>query len=317
MQSIATKGVAGRSTVILPPPLRGKCRRQAAEGAVNRSGRKFAEICEQFANKGAALPLIEAYEIETAKGKLTGSSDLIEDFRSHLDAISRAYIAQLDQNASAEQRLRTELSEETTGLTKSLASAQAQTENAVREAETARNETEHIRIEAEREKEAAAAHAAELQNRLEISETARKSAESAAFAKEQTAAVLEEQLTALRSQVETLQAAAGQVQTLQPALDAAQKALHEAEERQKSAESAAEIALKQAELDKERAVLAAERLAAETLEQLREKVEALREERAALKDQIRDLMTERDALQKKIQEIAEKPAPDETEETSA
>ena len=72
---------------------------------------KFSQICEQFANKGAALhALIDAYELENAKGMLKGSVDLIEDFRSHLEAISRAYIAQLDLNANAEQRLHTELS---------------------------------------------------------------------------------------------------------------------------------------------------------------------------------------------------------------
>ena len=78
---------------------------------------KFAQIFDQFANKGAALQaLIGAYELETAKGTLAGSADLIEDFRAHLDCISRAYIAQLDLNANAEQRIRTELSEELAGL---------------------------------------------------------------------------------------------------------------------------------------------------------------------------------------------------------
>ena len=268
---------------------------------------KFAEICEQFSNKGAALhALIEAYELENAKRKLAGSADLIEDFRTHLEAINRAYIAQLDLNANTEQRLRVELSEETTGLTKSLAFAQEQAESAIKEAADARKEAERIQAEAEQAKEAAAAHAAGLEKRLEIAETAQKSAESAAIAKEQTTAVLEEQLTALRSQVESLQTAAAQVQTLHSALEETQNVLHEAEERHKSAESAASLALKQASLEKEQAILAAERLAAEKLEQMREKMEVLREERAALKDQIRDLTAERDTLQRKLLEFSEK-----------
>ena len=47
---------------------------------------KFAQICEQFANKGTALQaLIGAYELETAKGTLAGSADLIEDVKTAIE----------------------------------------------------------------------------------------------------------------------------------------------------------------------------------------------------------------------------------------
>ena len=264
---------------------------------------KFAQIFDQFANKGAALQaLIGAYELETAKGTLAGSADLIEDFRAHLDCISRAYIAQLDLNANAEQRIRSEFYDELAGLTKALHTAQKQAETADQEKQKALAELEEMIALSESESKAAAAQVADYVTRLESAERTQKAAEETARAKEQTVSVLTEQLESMRKQVNSLRTAANQSQELQAALDEARRSVSELEAQLAAKDSAAEMARKQAELDKEQAVLAAERRLSDKLEELRDKVDALREEQAALKDAIRDLTAERDALRREITE---------------
>lgn len=262
---------------------------------------KFAQICEQFANKGAALQaLIGAYELEQAKGMLTGSADLIEDFRAHLDCIGRAYIAQLDLNANAEQRIRTELAEELSGLTKALHTAQEQVDAAEQEKRRAFTELDEVRTFAASESAAVAAQIADYVTRLESAERAQKAAEETSRAKEQTVSVLTEQLDSMRKEADSLRAATEQSGALKSALDETRLAVAELETQLAAKDAAAELARKQAELDKEQAVLATERRTARKLEELRDKLDALREEQAALKDTIRDLTAERDALRREV-----------------
>ncbi len=264
---------------------------------------EFAQICEQFDNKGAALQaLIGAYELETAKGTFAGNADLIEDFRAHLDCISRAYIAQLDLNANAEQRIRTELSEELASLTKALHTAQEQAETAEQEKHKALAELEEMIALSESKSKAAAAQVADYVTRLESAGRAQKAAEETARAKEQTVSVLTEQLDAVRKEADSLRAAADQSVALQTAFDKAQRSVSELNAKLAEKETTAEMARKQAELDKERAVLAAERRLSGKLEELRDKVDALRVEQAVFKDTIQDLTAERDALRREIAE---------------
>ncbi|MDE5765310.1 MAG: hypothetical protein K2I00_10195 [Ruminococcus sp.] len=57
---------------------------------------KFKEIAETFENNGIALEsLLNAYEMQTAKDKLTVRRTDIEDFDIHLQAISSAFLHSL------------------------------------------------------------------------------------------------------------------------------------------------------------------------------------------------------------------------------
>lgn len=68
---------------------------------------KFKEICEQAGGQNEALTaLISSYELETAKCMLPGQSTSIDDFKSRIEGVIRAYISALDLSVSAEERVR-------------------------------------------------------------------------------------------------------------------------------------------------------------------------------------------------------------------
>ena len=53
---------------------------------------QFAELCGTLGlTQGAAMQtLLHLYELETAKGAITGSADVIDEVRSHADSIINA-----------------------------------------------------------------------------------------------------------------------------------------------------------------------------------------------------------------------------------
>ena len=66
---------------------------------------KFKEICEQAGGQNEALSaLISSYEFETAKSMLPGQATSIDDFKSRIEGVIRAYISALDLSVSAEER---------------------------------------------------------------------------------------------------------------------------------------------------------------------------------------------------------------------
>ena len=68
---------------------------------------KFKEVCEQAGGQNEALSaLISSYELETAKSILSGQATSIDDFKSRIDGVIRAYISALDLSVSAEERVR-------------------------------------------------------------------------------------------------------------------------------------------------------------------------------------------------------------------
>lgn len=68
---------------------------------------KFKEVCERAGGQNEALSaLISSYELETAKSILSGQATSIDDFKSRIDGVIRAYISALDLSVSAEERVR-------------------------------------------------------------------------------------------------------------------------------------------------------------------------------------------------------------------
>ena len=263
---------------------------------------RFAEICEQFANKGAALQaLLNAYDMESAKRTLTGSADLIEDFRAHLDALSRAYIAQLDLNANADQRIRAEVSEELSGLAKALHDTQEKAEKAKQETKKAADELAAIKASSQQELAAAAAQVSDTEKRLAAAADAQRAAEETARAKEQTATVLAEQLNDVRAQMAALRHDADKSKVLQTELDAAKKQIQELTAQIKAKDADALLAQKQAALELEQAVIAAERKASEKQETLRDKIDALRDERDTLREKLHTVSAEYSELRRQMQ----------------
>ena len=70
---------------------------------------KFKAIADNFDNQGTAMEsLINAYEMQTAKAVMTDSKTDIENFDTHLQAISSAYLHALEITANTTERVRGE-----------------------------------------------------------------------------------------------------------------------------------------------------------------------------------------------------------------
>lgn len=90
---------------------------------------KFKAVCEELGGQQEALSaLVSSYELETAKGMLQGQATTIDDFKSRIDGIVRAYIYALDMSVNAEERIRAEFRASIDTQTKTIADLQARNE---------------------------------------------------------------------------------------------------------------------------------------------------------------------------------------------
>jgi chromosome condensin MukBEF ATPase and DNA-binding subunit MukB len=83
--------------------------------ADERTKEQFADFCKTLGvTQGAAMQqLLHVYELDAAKRmkELAGSADVIDDVRSHMDAVINAFLVQLEHNVNTNERFKQEYAE--------------------------------------------------------------------------------------------------------------------------------------------------------------------------------------------------------------
>ncbi len=241
---------------------------------------KFAKICEQFSSKGAALQaLIEAHELNSAKATLPGCATLIEDFRAHLEAVSRSYIGQLELTANTEERVRAEFAAQLDSLSKALQTSQTQAQAAQETAAKAQAALDEVKTTSEQERSKATTMVAEYSDKAERAEQARQAAEQSATDSRRTSDALAAQLENVTAERDRLRAESEKITTLSEQLAKANAEINRLQ-------TAQQVAAAQAAMEKAQAVADVERSLRDRLDAKQDELEAMRDKYYSIKDEL-------------------------------
>ena len=249
---------------------------------------QFSALCDTLhITQGAAMQtLLHVYELEQAKGAIVGSSDIIDDVRSHVDSIINAFIVQLERNQNADNRIRQDYEGKLDGLQKALSDYQTREQQARDAAVVAQQELEEIKTAAEQAQAQAVAEVSVAEERAARAEQTAETEKAAASDARRTADTMSRQIDALTAERDKLRADAERADKLEADLEAANDKI-------KDMTANAKIAEALAEAEKEKAVAAAK-------EDFRDKIDKLRDELSAVKDELRKIEKERDDLKRQL-----------------
>ena len=165
---------------------------------------KFKEVCEQAGGQNEALSaLISSYELETAKGMLSGQATSIDDFKSRIDGVIRAYISALDLSVSAEERVRTDYRQRMNTQVKTIEDLQTRNEQLLADYTALSEQSEQAQI-------AHQAEITELRSMCDLAQDKALQAEKQREQSEKIANMATEQVEQLKTKVSELMAKASQ-----------------------------------------------------------------------------------------------------------
>ena len=165
---------------------------------------KFKEVCEQAGGQNEALSaLISSYELETAKGMLPGQSTSIDDFKSRIDGVIRAYISALDLSVSAEERVRADYRQRMNTQVKTIEDLQTRNEQLLADYTALSEQSEQAQI-------AHQAEITELRSMCDLAQDKALQAEKQREQSEKIANMATEQVEQLKTKVSELMAKASQ-----------------------------------------------------------------------------------------------------------
>ena len=252
---------------------------------------QFAELCGTLGlTQGAAMQsLLHLYELETAKGTITGSADIIDEVRSHSDSIINAFVGLLERNQNADNRIRQEYAAQLDSLQKALTDYQNRSQQAREAAAKARQELDEVKAAAALVEKQAAATVAESTARAEQAERMTSAAERAAEDARKTSAALAIRVDELTAERDKLRDEAARSADLERQLMKARAEIDKLT-------AAAEIAAAKAAAEKAQAVSETKDELHSSLDNLRDKLDAVRDELAATKDELYKVTAERDKI---------------------
>ena len=252
---------------------------------------QFAELCGTLGlTQGAAMQsLLHLYELETAKGTITGSADIIDEVRSHSDSIINAFVGLLERNQNADNRIRQEYAAQLDSLQKALTDYQNRSQQAREAAAKARQELDEVKAAAALAEKQAAATVAASTERAERAERMTSAAEGAAEDARKTSAALAIRVDELTAERDKLRDEAARSADLEQQLMKARVEIDKLT-------AAAEIAAAKAAAEKAQAVSETKDELHSSLDNLRDKLDAVRDELAATKDELYKVTAERDKI---------------------
>lgn len=278
---------------------------------------QFKEISEQFPNQSVALEsLLNAYKMQTAKVKVVTRQTEIENFDSHLQALSSAFVNSIELTENTEQRIRIEFQQQLESKDKTIIELQAKAETSKTAFTDLKKKFEEIESKTNAEIATKDETIQQLTERLSNAETAMIKAEQALSDKQLIINSLNEQLATATISAEKIEQTEKQVKDAEilqkkaenQADDLNRKLEEEKKNHQQDIELAkrnAEIAKQQADLELQKAVFTAKSESQDKITELLEKVSAQSETISELKATIAEIK----AVNASLQENNDKPIP--------
>ena len=256
---------------------------------------QFAELCGTLGlTQGAAMQtLLHLYELETAKGTITGSADVIDEVRSHADSIINAFVGLLERNQNADNRIRQDYAAQIDGLQKALTDYQTRAQQAKETAAAAQHELNEVKAAAEQDKAQAAAEVATAKERAARAEQIAAADKAAAEDARRTADTMTAHINELTAERNELRRKAAYADKL--AEDLATANVHI-----KELTAAAEIAAARAETDKAQAISTVKDELRGDLDKLRDKLDTVKDELTAAKNELYRVTAERDEIKQRL-----------------
>lgn len=255
---------------------------------------QFKELSEQFPNQSAALEsLLNAYKMQTAKAKVVTRQTEIENFDSHLQALSSAFVNSIELAENTEQRIRVEFQQQLESKDKTIMELQSKEE--IVNATSAELKKKLKEIESETKAEIAAKDEIikQLTNKLSNAETASAKAEQSISDKQIIINSLNEQLATATISAEKIVQAEKQVKAAETSQKKAENRADELkrqlEEEKKNHKQDTELAMKNAEIAKQQADLELQKAVFNAKAELQDKVSELLEKVSTQAETISEL----------------------------
>lgn len=240
---------------------------------------KFKALAENIGNQGTALEsLLNAYEMQNAKDVLTERRTDIEDFDTHLQAISRAFLHSLEITENTTERVRTEFQRQLDSKDNIISDLQERIKQAEQAEQTANERVTTVESEMSAMNEQATIQLASLNSELD---SIRKALATATEQVTDKQSLLDEYRTSLEKAKQDV----AELPKLKEKTSNAEQARATAEQEvarltvelsKQKADFEAQISMlkKEHEVDKQSAVLNERQKATEKIESLNDKLQA-------------------------------------------
>lgn len=255
---------------------------------------QFKELSEQFPNQSVALEsLLNAYKMQTAKAKVVTRQTEIDNFDSHLQALSSAFVNSIELTENTKQRIRGEFQQQLESKDKTIIELQSKEETANVTSAELKKKLEEIESETKTEITTKNEIIKQLTDKLSNAETAMAKAEQSISDKQLIINSLNEQLATVTISTEKITQAEKQVKAAESSQKKAESRADELnrqlEEEKKSHQQDTELAVKNAEIAKQQADLELQKAVFNAKSELQDKISELLEKVSAQAETISEL----------------------------
>lgn len=255
---------------------------------------QFKELSEQFPNQSAALEsLLNAYKMQTAKAKVVTRQTEIENFDSHLQALSSAFVNSIELAENTEQRIRGEFQQQLESKDKTIMELQSKEESTNATSSELKKKLEEFESETKAEIAVKDETIKQLMDKLSNAEMATAKAEQSISDKQLIINSLNEQLTTATISAEKIVQAEKQVKAAETSQKKAESRADELsrqlEEEKKNHQQDTELSVKNAEIAKQQADLELQKAVFNAKSELQDKVSELLEKISAQSETISEL----------------------------
>lgn len=255
---------------------------------------QFKELSEQFPNQSVALEsLLNAYKMQTAKVRVVTRQTEIENFDSHLQALSSAFINSIELAENTEQRIRGEFQQQLESKDKTIMELQSKEETANVTSTELKKKLEELESEAKAEIATKDETIKQLMDKLSNAEMATAKAEQSITDKQLIINSLNEQLTTATISAEKIAQAEKQVNDAESSKKKAESRAddlsRQLEEEKKSHQRDTELSVRNAEIAKQQADLELQKAVFNAKSELQDKVSELLEKISAQSETISEL----------------------------
>lgn len=255
---------------------------------------QFKELSEKFPNQSVALEsLLNAYKMQTAKAKVITRQTEIENFDSHLQALSSAFVNSIELTENTEQRIRVQFQQQLESKDNTIIELQGKVENSKIAFTELKKKFEEIESKTNAEIATKDENIKQLTEKLSNAEMAMAKAEQTLSDKQLIINSLNEQLATATISVEKIAQAEKQVKEAESSRKKAESRADDLnrklEEEKKNHQQDIELAKRTAEIAKHQADLELQKAVFNGKSELQDKIAELLEKVSAQSEIISEL----------------------------